>query len=78
MRPAAARRQKTFVLLLKPGAHKVAVVGEATALELEEAGRAVSVPSIPPAPAVFQKDLVPISLLTPDSLELHTQLWGCS
>lgn len=40
--PAAARWKLTLVLLLKPGAHKVGVVGETTALELEEAGTVVS------------------------------------
>lgn len=38
----------TLVLLLKPGAHKVGVVGETTALELEGAGRAISLPSVHP------------------------------
>lgn len=48
VRPAAARWKPTLVLLLKPGAHKVGVVGETTALELEEAGEAISFPSIHP------------------------------
>lgn len=47
--PAAVGWQITFVLLLKPGAHKVGVVGETTALELEKAGTAVSIPSVHPA-----------------------------
>lgn len=46
VRPAAARWKPTLVLFLKPGAHKVGVVGETTALELEEAGEAISFPSI--------------------------------
>lgn len=46
--PAVAWWQITFVLLLKPGAHKVGIVGE-TACELEGAGTAASIPSIPPA-----------------------------
>lgn len=48
VRPAAARRKPTLVLLLKPGAHKVGVVGETAALELEKAGEVVSFPSIHP------------------------------
>lgn len=42
VRPAAARRQITSVLLLKLGAHKVGVVGETAALELEEGGKVFS------------------------------------